>query len=276
MFFFPFIRRHACSLIHHGPKFRTVCCFGTKKKIFNGPSPLQEFSVVYTDRALNHMSVPFQKVMIDIGTMLKSTYRAKHAVIIPGSGTFGMEAVARQFANNKKVMILRNGYFSFRWSQILDVGGGISSPSPTVLKARCVTPHKGCGTNECSCGMKSSYMPVPIQEVVAAIAKERPAVVFAPHVETSTGIPLRHPIPSYQSNHPIHPLPYPTPPHHPLSAGIILPDAYLQAVSQAVHGVGGLFVLDCIASGTVWVDMEELGIDALITAPQKGWYPFHS
>ena len=232
--------------------------FSTEQKLFHGPSPLQEFSVVYTDRALNHMSIPFQKVMIDISTILKTTYKAKHAVIIPGSGTFGMEAVARQLATNKKVMILRNGIFSFRWSQIFDMGG-ISSSPPTILKARCVSPQTGCGSNECSCGIKASYMPAPIDEVVATIAAERPAVVFAPHVETSTGM--------YSV------ISFPTHPSHliqPRFPGIILPDAYLQAVSQAVHDVGGLFVLDCIASGTVWVDMEALGIDALITAPQKG------
>ena len=164
--------------------------------------PFVLISVVYTDRALNHMSVPFQRVMIDIGDILKSTYRAKHAVIIPGSGTFGMEAVARQFATNKKVMVLRNGFFSFRWSQILDMGG-IPSSSPTVLKARCISPQTGCGSNDCLCGTKASFMPAPIQEVVAAIMTERPAVVFAPHVETSTGIhkPF-HPMTPHQPSHP--------------------------------------------------------------------------
>ena len=187
--------------------------FSTEQKLFHGPSPLQEFSVVYTDRALNHMSIPFQKVMIDISTILKTTYKAKHAVIIPGSGTFGMEAVARQLATNKKVMILRNGFFSFRWSQIFDMGG-ISSSPPTILKARCVSPQTGCGSNECSCGIKASYMPAPIDEVVATIAAERPAVVFAPHVETSTGM--------YSV------ISFPTQPSHLISSNLFFQESYFQ------------------------------------------------
>jgi len=191
------------------------------------PSPLQEFSVVYTDRALNHMSDPFKNAMNEMGDILKETYKAEHAVIIPGSGTYGMEAVARQFASGKKAIVLRNGYFSFRWSQIFDTGSIASEV--IVLKAE---PVGGEGT-------KLQYAPHAVADVVAAIRAERPAVVFAPHVETSTGI--------------------------------ILPPDYIKAVAAAVHEVGGLFVLDAIAAGTVWANMEELGIDALITAPQKGW-----
>lgn len=184
--------------------------------------------MVYTDRALNHMSEPFKQVMLDMGAILKEVYSAESAVIIPGSGTYGMEAVARQFVTGKKAIVLRNGFFSFRWSQIFDQCGIPSEH--IVLKARAVddTPH-----------VKSQYAPAPIEEVVAAILAEKPAAVFAPQVETSTGI--------------------------------IIPDWYVKQMADAVHSVGGLMVLDCIASGTVWANMEELGVDALITAPQKGW-----
>jgi len=190
------------------------------------PDGLLEFSVVYTDRALNHMSQRFQGVMRDISTMLKQVYGAKSSVLVPGSGTFGMESVARQFATAKNVLVIRNGWFSYRWTQIFDMGH-IPAHS-TVLKARRVGQDS-----------QSAWIPCPIEEVVATILAEKPAVVFAPHVETS--------------------------------AGMILPDDYLRAVADAVHQVGGLFVLDCIASGTIWVDMQATGVDVLVTAPQKGW-----
>ncbi len=190
------------------------------------PSGLLEFSVVYTDRSLNHMSKSFQGVMKDIAGMLKEVYNARSAVLVPGSGTFGMESVARQFANNEKVLILRNGWFSYRWTQIIDMGH--ITNEATVLKARQVRP-----------GTQEPWVPAPIAEVVATIRAQKPAVVFAPHVETA--------------------------------AGLMLPDDYLRAVSAAVHEVGGLFVLDCIASGAVWVDMQATGVDVLISAPQKGW-----
>ncbi len=190
------------------------------------PDGLLEFSVVYTDRALNHMSKRFQGVMTDISAMLKQVYGAHSAVLVPGSGTFGMESVARQFAHGKHVMVIRNGWFSYRWTQIFDMGA--IPASHTVLKARPVAP-----------GAQSPWTPAPIDEVKAAIAKEKPALVFAPHVETA--------------------------------AGMILPDDYLKAVADAVHAVGGLFVLDCIASGAMWVDMKATGVDILVSAPQKGW-----
>ena len=190
------------------------------------PDGLLEFSVVYTDRALNHMSKRFQQVMQDISATLKEVYHAKSAVVVPGSGTFGMEAVARQFATGRKALVIRNGWFSYRWTQIFEMGS-IPSES-TVLKARRSGP-----------GKQEPFAPAPIAEVVAAIRAQRPDVVFAPHVETS--------------------------------AGMILPDAYLRAVADAVHEVGGLFVLDCIASGTIWVDMQACGVDVLVSAPQKGW-----
>jgi len=190
------------------------------------PDGLLEFSVVYTDRALNHMSQRFQGVMKDISGMLKEVYHAPSVALVPGSGTFGMEAVARQFATGKKAMVIRNGWFSFRWTQIFDMGN-IPAES-TVLKAR------RTGTDK-----QSPWTPCPIEEVVAAIREKKPDVVFAPHVETA--------------------------------AGMILPDDYLKAVSDAVHEVGGLFVLDCIASGAMWVNMEATGVDILVSAPQKGW-----
>ncbi len=190
------------------------------------PDGLLEFSVVYTDRALNHMSKSFQGVMTDISSILKEVYNAPSAVLVPGSGTYGMEAVARQFAHGKHVMVIRNGWFSYRWTQIFDMGN--IPASSTVLKAR-----------QTAKGAQAPWIPAPISEVQAAIAKEKPAVVFAPHVETA--------------------------------AGMILPNDYLKAVADAVHAVGGLFVLDCIASGAMWVDMKATGVDILISAPQKGW-----
>lgn len=190
------------------------------------PDGLLEFSVVYTDRALNHMSKRFGGVMTDISRMLKSVYKAHSVALVPGSGTFGMESVARQFATGQHVMVIRNGWFSFRWTQIFDMGQ--IPKSHTVLKARRVNDAP-----------QAAWTPAPTAEVMAAIAKEKPAVVFAPHVETA--------------------------------AGMMLPDDYLKAVADAVHAVGGLFVLDCIASGAMWVDMQATGVDVLISAPQKGW-----
>lgn len=190
------------------------------------PDGLLEFSVVYTDRSLNHMSEEFKKVMVDISGVLKDAYNASSAVIVPGSGTFGMEAVARQFANNEKCLILRNGWFSYRWTQIFDLAN--ITKDITVIKGK-----------QLENATQGVFAPAPIDEVVAFIKKEKPAVVFAPHVETS--------------------------------AGIILPDDYLKAVGEAVRSVNGLFVLDCIASGAMWVDMKACNVDVLITAPQKGW-----
>jgi aspartate aminotransferase-like enzyme len=190
------------------------------------PDGLLEFSVVYTDRALNHMSRSFQGVMNDISSILKEVYAARSAVLVPGSGTFGMEAVARQFAGGKDVLVIRNGWFSYRWTQIFDMGQ--IPASSTVLKAR-----------RTGSGPQAPWVPAPIAEVQAAIREKKPAVVFAPHVETASGM--------------------------------ILPDDYLRAVADAVHEIGGLFVLDCIASGAIWVDMKATGVDVLVSAPQKGW-----
>ncbi|HSI60690.1 MAG TPA: aminotransferase class V-fold PLP-dependent enzyme [Ideonella sp.] len=190
------------------------------------PDGLLEYSVVFTDRALNHMSKKFQGVMRDISSVLKEVYHARSAIVVPGSGTFGMEAVARQFAGGRSTLVIRNGWFSYRWTQILEMGQIPSSQA--VLKARPVAP-----------GHQAAFAPAPIVEVVAAILQQRPAVVFAPHVETA--------------------------------AGLILPDDYLRQVADAVHEVGGLFVLDSIASGAMWVDMQATGVDVLVSAPQKGW-----
>jgi aspartate aminotransferase-like enzyme len=189
------------------------------------PDGLLEFSVVYTDRSLNHMSRNFQGVMKDISGILKEVYNAHSVALVPGSGTYGMEAVARQFAGGKDVLVLRNGWFSYRWSQIFDMGN--IPKSSHVLNARQAKPGQ------------TAWAPAPIADVQAAIREIKPAVVFAPHVETS--------------------------------AGIILPGDYVKAVADAVHEVGGLFVLDCIASGAMWVDMKATGVDVLISAPQKGW-----
>lgn len=190
------------------------------------PDGLLEFSVVYTDRSLNHMSAKFQGAMRDISALLKQVYHARSAVFVPGSGSFGMEAVARQFASGQKVLVLRNGWFSYRWSQIFEMGRIPSEER--VLKARRTEP-----------GPAAPFAPAPLDEVLAAIRDERPAVVFAPHVETASGL--------------------------------LLPDDYLRAVGAAAHEVGGLFVLDCIASGALWVDMVACEVDVLVSAPQKGW-----
>lgn len=190
------------------------------------PNGLEEFSVVFTDRSLNHMSASFQQVMRDISDMLRQVYNADGVAVIPGGGTYGMEAVARQFARNANVLIVRNGWFSYRWSQIIE--NGALTASATVMKAR-----------ETGNSSPSPFAPAPIEEVVAAIRDQRPDVVFAPHVETS--------------------------------AGVILPDDYVTAMAAAAHEVGALMVLDCIASGCIWIDMKATGVDVLISAPQKGW-----
>ncbi|HEX5046815.1 MAG TPA: aminotransferase class V-fold PLP-dependent enzyme [Gammaproteobacteria bacterium] len=190
------------------------------------PDGLLEFSVVFTDRSLNHMSQAFQAVMRDISATLKKVYGARSVAIVPGGGTYGMESVARQLATGKRCTVIRNGWFSYRWTQIFETG---SIPaSSTVLQAR----RTGEGPN-------APFVPAPIEEVEAHIRKEKPDVVFAPHVETASGI--------------------------------LLPNDYIKRVTAAVHAAGGLFVLDCIASGTLWVDMKALDVDVLITAPQKGW-----
>lgn len=190
------------------------------------PQGLMEYSVVYTDRSLNHMSKAFCQTMQEISSTLKEVYSASAAIVVPGSGTYGMEAVARQFARDKKCMVVRNGWFSFRWSQIFDMGNIPSST--TVMKARRISDKH-----------QAPFMPAPIEEVVTAIRSEKPDLVFAPHVETASGM--------------------------------ILPDDYIRQMADAVHEAGGMMVLDCIASGTVWVDMAETGVDILISAPQKGW-----
>ncbi len=190
------------------------------------PDGLLEFSVVYTDRSLNHMSKAFMGVINDISGILKEVYNAKSAVVVPGSGTYGMEAVARQFATDRKCLVIRNGWFSYRWTQIFDMGR--ISDQLHVITGR---PQVE--------GFEQQYAPPPVAEVVAWIREHKPAVVFAPHVETS--------------------------------AGLILPPEYLRAIGEAVEEVDGLFVLDCIASGAMWVDMVASKVDVIVSAPQKGW-----
>jgi aspartate aminotransferase-like enzyme len=190
------------------------------------PGGLLEFSVVFTDRSLNHMSQAFQQVMCDISATLKEVYSAEAIAVVPGGGTYGMEAIARQFAQDRKCLVLRNGYFSFRWSQIIETGR--LSDDISVIKAR-----------RTGSGPRDPFAPAPLDEVTAAIRNEQPDVVFAPHVDTASGL--------------------------------LLPDEYIRAVCDAVHEHGGLFVLDCVASGGVWVNMEACGVDVLLSAPQKGW-----
>lgn len=190
------------------------------------PEGLEEFSVVFTDRSLNHMSQAFQGVMRDISALLKEVYAAEAVALVPGGGTFAMEAVARQFAGGRRALILRNGWFSYRWTQIFEAGG-FAAETHVAMARR--------AGNE----REAPFAPAPVEEVAARIAELRPDVVFAPHVETASGM--------------------------------ILPDDYLKALARAAHEVGALFVLDCIASGAVWVDMADTGVDVLISAPQKGW-----
>lgn len=190
------------------------------------PDGLLEYSVVYTDRALNHMSQRFQRVMQDINRTLKQVYKAEAAVVVPGSGTYAMEAVARQFATGKHCLVIRNGWFSYRWSQIFEMG---SIPAQTTVLTASRTQEES----------QAPFSPPPIEEVVSAIREQKPDLVFAAHVETASGI--------------------------------MLPPEYLRAVADAVHEQGGMFVLDCIASGAIWVDMQAAGVDILISAPQKGW-----
>jgi len=190
------------------------------------PNGLLEYSVVFTDRSLNHMSQAFRGVMNDISATLKEVYNAERVVVVPGGGTYGMESVARQFATGRKCLVVRNGFFSFRWSQILEMGG--IDAETIVMKARTLDD-----------GPQAPFAPAPIDELVTKIESEKPDIVFAPHVETSSGM--------------------------------LLPDEYIRAAADAVHSVKGLFVLDCIASGELWIDMRACGVDILISAPQKGW-----
>ncbi len=195
-------------------------CFGPHEE------GLEEFSVVFTDRALNHMSAEFQQVMRDISEGMREVYRGEAVALVPGGGSYAMEAVARAYAAGRDVLVIRNGWFSYRWSQIFEATG--LPASETVLKARREANDR-----------QAPFVPAPLDEILATITRERPAVVFAPHVETASGM--------------------------------ILPDEWIGAIGRAVHDVGGLFVLDCIASGAVWVDMTASGVDVLISAPQKGW-----
>jgi len=190
------------------------------------PDGLLEYSVVFTDRSLNHMSKRFVGVMQDITDVLRTTYAAETVAVVPGGGSYAMEAVARQLATGRRCLVIRNGLFSYRWSQIFDAGS--VAATTTVCSARPVSDEH-----------QAPWTPAPVAEVVEAIERDRPEVVLAAHVETA--------------------------------AGMVLPDDYVRAVSAATHAVGGIFVLDCIASGALWVDMTDLDVDVLLSAPQKGW-----
>lgn len=226
--------RFAAPLASAAPLFadRTAEAARSFSRAPKGPLSLEEngglleYSVVYTDRAVNHMSTTFQQTMNDINRIFKKVYNAHKVVVLAGSGTYAMEAVARQLVTDQKALVIRNGYFSYRWSDIFTQSGipseaVVVNGQPTEVDRQ---PH---------------FAPPPIADMVARIKAEKPAVVFAPHVETSTGI--------------------------------MLPDDYVKQVADAAHSVGGLFVLDCIASGTAFVDMKATGVDVIITAPQKGW-----
>lgn len=141
------------------------------------PDGLMEFSVVFTDRSLNHMSKAFQGVMTDLHGLLCDVYHAEGMAIIPGGGSYAMEAVARQFGGGAHALVVRNGWFSYRWSQIFEAGD--FTAQTTVFKAR----QTGNDT-------RAPFAPAPIEEVTAAIRDAKPDVVFAPHVETSAGIIL--------------------------------------------------------------------------------------
>ena len=190
------------------------------------PEGLLEYSVVFTDRSVNSMSQQFQSVMRGLHEELTSVYNASSCVLVPGGGSYAMEAVSRQFARNEKVLVVRNGWFSYRWTQIFDQG--VAPAHAEIVCARPDTPEAD-----------QQFSPAPIEDICAAITANRPSVVVAPHVETS--------------------------------AGLLLPDEFIARIASTAHQVGAIFVLDCVASGALWVDMKALGVDVLISAPQKGW-----
>ena len=190
------------------------------------PDGLLEYSVVFSDRSLNSMSASFGDVMRDISRIMKTAYGAHSVAVVPGGGTYGMEAIARQFADGARVLVIRNGWFSYRWSQILDAGKLASQT--TVMAAQQLADETD-----------APFAPHPLDEILAQIRSEKPDIVCCPHVETS--------------------------------AGMMVPDDFISAVAACVHEHGGMFVLDCVASGTVFVNLEETGVDVLLTAPQKGW-----
>lgn len=189
-------------------------------------SVLKEYSVVFTDRSLNSMSQPFQEVMRGLHEELTKVYHAEGCVLVPGGGSYAMEAVARQFARDEDVLVVRNGWFSYRWTQIFNQG--VTPSHAEIVKALPDSDAKD-----------QQFSPAPIENICDQIRSVKPRLVVSPHVETS--------------------------------AGMIMPDDYLRQIAKTAHEVGALFVLDCVASGTLWVDMADIGVDVLITAPQKGW-----
>src|SRR4051794_10919116 len=145
------------------------------------------------------MSKRFVGVVQDIVDVLRTTYAADAVALVPGGGTYAMEAVARQLATGRRCLVVRNGLFSYRWSAILEAGA--VADRVTVCTARPVEDER-----------QAAWTPAPVDEVVQAIERDRPEVVFAPHVETA--------------------------------AGMLLPDGYVRALAEATHAVGGLLVLD--------------------------------
>jgi aspartate aminotransferase-like enzyme len=190
------------------------------------PTGLLEYSVVFTDRSLNHMSQSFQDVMRGLNHGLTNVYGAASCIIVPGGGTFAMESVARQFARNESVLIIRNGWFSYRWTQIFDQGNTTNHAEV----ARAIPSNTSA---------EQQFAPMPVDSICQEIRTNKPRLVVGPQVETS--------------------------------AGLLLPDNYIKQVAEAAHEAGAIFVLDCVAAGALWVDMRSLGVDVLITAPQKGW-----
>ena len=191
---------------------------------------LLEYSVVFNDRSLNSMSKSFQSVMQDLSVGLRSAYNADATILVPGGGTFGMEAIARQFGTDAKCLVIRNGWFSFRWSEIFEKGR-IASDTKVLYASQ---QQADDGTNS-----HQPFAPPSLAHIRQQIADYAPDVVCAPHVETS--------------------------------AGMILPDNFIAGIADAAHQTGAIFVLDCVASGALYVDMAGLGVDVLLTAPQKGW-----
>jgi alanine-glyoxylate transaminase/serine-glyoxylate transaminase/serine-pyruvate transaminase len=195
------------------------------------PELLNEFSVVYTDRALNSMSDAFVKIHKELKGVLREAYNAENAVLLPGSGTYAMEAVFRQLlSDGDTVLIVRNGYFSYRWSDIAE--------QVSLLGAKVVVAY--AETVQLEGDKYPRVKPQDIEKVERLIEQHRPRVVFAPHVETSTGVEL--------------------------------PPDYVKRIGDKVRAVSdGIFVLDGIAAGTTWIDTLSNSVDVYITAPQKGW-----
>lgn len=204
----------------------------------------REFSVVYTDRSLNHMSDKFLGAMKDLHRSITTAFNARQLVVVPGSGTYAMEAVARQFVpHDGTAMVLRNGLFGHRWIQILEQGPCVAT-KPVVVsalksEAKAADKQGGAAAGAAAAIPLCQFQPAPLNTVLERIAATKPKVVFASHVDTS--------------------------------CGVMLPDDYIRQVADAVHAVGGILVLDCIASGMLCPDTKALNVDVVVSAPQKAW-----